>query len=53
MDADDLSLEEIKALRKLLSPSNVKRFCLGRLSGDHSLKSKSESGGKPKGKKFK
>lgn len=52
VDADDLSLEEIKALRKLLSPSNVKRIGLGRLPGDHALRSKSESG-RSKSRKYK
>ena len=53
LDADHLSVDEVRALRRLLSPANVKRIGLGRLPGDHSLKSKGDLVLKSKGKKFK
>ena len=52
VDPDDLSLDEIKALRKILFPSNVKRIGLGRLTGEHGSKSKIEPG-RSKSKKHK
>jgi len=39
-ESAELSPEEFKTLRKLLSPANVKRIGLGRLPGDQGLKSK-------------
>ena len=39
-ESAELSPEEFKTLRKLLSPANVKRIGLGRLPGDKGLKSK-------------
>ena len=33
-DFPELSLDEVKALKKILSPANVKRIGLGRLPGD-------------------
>ena len=53
VDADDLSIDEIRALRKLLSPANVRRIGTGSLPGDQSLKSKAAFGVKSKGKKKK
>ena len=44
-DPAELSLDEFRALKNLLSPTNVKRIGLGRLPGD--------PGFKPKGKKYK
>lgn len=40
VETTELSPEEFKTLRKLLSPANVKRIGLGRLPGDHALQSK-------------
>lgn len=40
VETAELSPEELKTLRKLLSPANVKRIGLGHLPGDHALKSK-------------
>ena len=44
-DPSEFSLDEFRALKKLLSPANVKRIGLGRLPGD--------PGFKPKSKKYK
>lgn len=42
-DHSDLSLEEIRALKKLLSPSNVKRLGIGPIPGDQGQKAKSKA----------
>ena len=53
LDASDLSLDEVRALRRLISPANIKRIGVGRSPGDHSGKLKSDLGPKSKSKKYK
>ena len=40
LDTTELSPDEVRSLRKLLSPANVRKITLGRLPGDAGFRSK-------------